>query len=187
MVNGLKKFGFEEEIDFPFPTSTSSISNENLSNEQLLADSGYGQGEILMSPFHLTAAYTTYVNNGNMVKPYLEVKDEANTTIWKENITSQENTNIILENLEEVVNNPNGTAYMPKVEGLQLAGKTGTAELKQSKDDQTGKENGWFVGVNTNNPKLLVTMMIEDVKDRGGSHFVVPKVKEVFKQYLINE
>lgn len=187
MVNGLKKFGFEEEIDFPFPTSTSSISNENLSNEQLLADSGYGQGEILMSPFHLTAAYTTYVNNGNMVKPYLVVKDEENTTYWKENITSQDNTNIILTNLEEVVNNPNGTAYKPNVEGLQLAGKTGTAELKQSKDDQTGKENGWFVGFNTNNPKLLVTMMIEDVKDRGGSHFVVPKVKEVFKQYLTNE
>jgi len=187
MVNGLKKFGFEEEIDFPFPISTSTISNENLSNEQLLADSGYGQGEILMSPFHLTAAYTTFVNNGNMVKPYLEVKDEANTTFSKEKIISEDNTNIILTNLEEVVNDPNGTAYKPIVEGLQLAGKTGTAELKQSKDDQTGKENGWFVGVNTNNPKLLVTMMIEDVKDRGGSHFVVPKVKEVFKQYLTNE
>ncbi len=187
MVNGLKKFGFEEEIDFPFPISTSSISNDNLSSEQLLADSGYGQGEILMSPFHLTATYTTFVNDGNMVKPYLEIKENTNTTLWKEKISSKKNTNILLESLEKVVNNPNGTAYDPKVEGLQLAGKTGTAELKQSKDDQTGKENGWFVAVNTNNPELIVAMMIEDVKDKGGSHYVVPKVKEVFKQYLANE
>ncbi|WP_026559965.1 penicillin-binding transpeptidase domain-containing protein [Bacillus sp. J37] len=187
MVNGLKKFGFEEEIDFPFPITSSSISNENLSNEQLLADSGYGQGEILMSPFHLTAAYSTYVNNGSMIKPYLEVTEETKTSFWKESITKKENNDILLSNLKEVVNNPNGTAYKPKVEGIQLAGKTGTAELKQSKEDQAGKENGWFVAVNTDNPKLLVTMMIEDVKDRGGSHYVVPKVKEIMKQYLSNE
>ncbi|MCV9886488.1 penicillin-binding transpeptidase domain-containing protein [Metabacillus halosaccharovorans] len=187
MVNGLKQFGFEEDIDFPFPITTSSISNGNLSNEQLLADSGYGQGEILMSPFHLTAAYTTYVNNGSMIKPYLEVTEEAKTSFWKESITKKENNHILLSNLKEVVNNPNGTAYKPKVDSLQIAGKTGTAELKQSKEDKTGKENGWFVAVNTDNPKLLVTMMIEDVKDRGGSHYVVPKVKEVMKQYLSNE
>lgn len=187
MENGLKQFGFEEDIDFPFPITTSSISNENLSNEQLLADSGYGQGEILMSPFHLTAAYTTYVNNGSMIKPYLEVTDEAKTSFWKESITKKETNDILLSNLKEVVNNPNGTAYKPKVDSLQIAGKTGTAELKQSKEDKTGKENGWFVAVNTDNPKLLVTMMIEDVKDRGGSHYVVPKVKEVMKQYLSNE
>jgi len=187
MVNGLKQFGFEEDIDFPFPITTSSISNGNLSNEQLLADSGYGQGEILMSPFHLTAAYTTYVNNGSMIKPYLEVTEEAKTSFWKESITKKENNDILLSNLKEVVNNPNGTAYKPKVDSLQIAGKTGTAELKQSKEDKTGKENGWFVAVNTDNPKLLVTMMIEDVKDRGGSHYVVPKVKEVMKQYLSNE
>ncbi|WP_175638768.1 penicillin-binding transpeptidase domain-containing protein [Metabacillus schmidteae] len=187
MVNGLKKFGFEEEIDFPFPISTSSISNGNLSNEQLLADSGYGQGEILMSPFHLATAYTTYVNNGSMIKPYLEVTEATKTTLWKENLSTQENNDLLLLSLKEVVNNSNGTAYKPIVEGLQLAGKTGTAELKQSKDDQTGKENGWFVAVNTDNPKLLIAMMVEDVKDRQGSHFVVPKVKDVFKQYLSNE
>ena len=122
-----------------------------------------------------------------MVKPYLEVTEETETSLWKENLSKKENNDVLLSNLIEVVNNPNGTAYNPKAEGLQLAGKTGTAELKQSKDDKTGKENGWFVAVNTDNPELLVSMMIEDVKDRGGSHFVVPKVKEVFKQYLSNE
>lgn len=139
-----------------------------------------------MSPFHLATAYTTFVNNGNMIKPYLEIQPEAKATVWKEQIVTSEHADLLLKDLEQVVQNPNGTAYDPQVEGQQLAGKTGTAELKQSKEDETGKENGWFVAVNTNDPKLLIAMMIEDVKDKRGSHHVVPKVKQVFKDYQSN-
>jgi penicillin-binding protein len=184
LSNGHKMFGFEEEIDFPFPNNKSTISTNGLKNEQLLADSGYGQGQLQMSPFHLAATYTTFVNDGNMIKPYLEIQHEAKATVWKEHIVTSEHADLLLKNLEQVVQNPNGTAYDPYVEGQQLAGKTGTAELKQSKEDETGKENGWFVAVNTNDPKLLIAMMIEDVKDKGGSHHVVPKVKQVFADYL---
>ncbi|MGG0853723.1 penicillin-binding transpeptidase domain-containing protein [Metabacillus fastidiosus] len=183
---GLKQFGFDEKIDFIFPTGQSSIANSALSNEQLLADSGYGQGEIQMSPLHLAAAYTTFLNEGNMLKPYLEKTDEANVTVWKEKIISSETAAIILDDLKQVVENPEGTAYAPKLEGVQLAGKTGTAELKQSKDDTEGKENGWFVAADMNERHLLTAMMIEDVKSRGGSHYVVPKVKKVFEQYVKN-
>ncbi|MEC2078684.1 penicillin-binding transpeptidase domain-containing protein, partial [Metabacillus fastidiosus] len=167
-------------------TGQSSIANSALSNEQLLADSGYGQGEIQMSPLHLAAAYTTFLNEGNMLKPYLEKTDEANVTVWKEKIISSETAAIILDDLKQVVENPEGTAYAPKLEGVQLAGKTGTAELKQSKDDTEGKENGWFVAADMNERHLLTAMMIEDVKSRGGSLYVVPKVKKVFEQYVKN-
>ncbi|KKI93939.1 hypothetical protein WQ54_02530 [Bacillus sp. SA1-12] len=184
LANGLKKFGFEEEIDFPFPTNVSTIANDGLSNEQLLADSGYGQGQIQMSPLHLAAVYTTFVNNGNMIKPYLEKKPEAKATIWKEHLVSPEHVEILFHHLEQVVQNPNGTAYEPRLQGQKLAGKTGTAELKQSKDDQKGNENGWFVAVNSNEPQLLIAMMVEDVKAKGGSHHVVPKVKEVFNVFI---
>ncbi|MDQ0229464.1 penicillin-binding transpeptidase domain-containing protein [Metabacillus malikii] len=186
--DGLKSFGFEEEIDFPFPISKSTISSEALTNEQLLADSGYGQGQIQMSPFHLAATYTTFINEGNMVKPFLEyTSEQKDTPIWKENIIATEHVNTILGDLEQVVHNPNGTGYEPVVKGIQLAGKTGTAELKQSKSDESGTENGWFVAVNTNDPSLLIAMMVEDVKGRGGSHHVVPKVKQVFKTFTGTE
>lgn len=185
--NGLKEFGFEEEIDFPFPINNSTISSDELTNEQLLADSGYGQGQLQMSPYHLAAAYTTFINNGNMIKPYLEVLPEMKTSVWKEKVTTAEHATLLFDQLEQVVQNPEGTAHKPQVEGLQLAGKTGTAELKQSKEDEEGKENGWFVAVNSNEPSLLIAMMIEDVKTKGGSHYVVPKVKQVFKSYQTNE
>ncbi|MGM7720058.1 penicillin-binding transpeptidase domain-containing protein [Metabacillus sp. Hm71] len=183
LANGLKKFGFEEEIDFPFPTNSSTIANDGLSNEQLLADSGFGQGQIQMSPLHLAAAYTTFLNNGNMIKPYLEKKPEANATMWKEQIVAPEHVELLFHHLEQVVQNPNGTAHKPQIQGQKLAGKTGTAELKLSKNDEEGKENGWFVAVNSNEPQMLIAMMVEDVKAKGGSHHVVPKVKEVFKTF----
>lgn len=184
--NGLKKFGFEEEIDFPFPINKSTIATNGLTNEQLLADSGYGQGQLQMSPLHFAATYTAFVNNGNMIKPYLEKQEEEKTAIWKEQIVTSEHAKLLLQDLEQVVQNPNGTAYKPQVEGQKLAGKTGTAELKQSQEDKDGKENGWFVAVNTDDPKLLIAMMIEDVKGKGGSHHVVPKVKQVFNEFIAN-
>lgn len=184
LSNGLKKFGYEEEIDFAFPINKSTISTDGLSNEQLLADSGYGQGQLQMSPFHVAASYTSFVNSGNMVKPYLEKKSEAVPTVWKEQAVTKENAEIILNDLKQVVENPNGTGHEPVVEGIQIAGKTGTAELKQSKDDKEGSENGWFVAIDTNDPSLLIAMMVEDVKDKGGSHYVVPKVKQVFKAFV---
>ena len=76
---------------------------------------------------------------------------------------------------------PQGTAHKAQIEGLPLAGKTGTAELK-AKQGEKGSENGWFVAYNTENPSLLVAMMIEGVQEKGGSGIVVEKVKNIFTQ-----
>lgn len=49
-----------------------------------------------------------------------------------------------MEGLEGVVNNPEGTGYGACREDIRLAGKTGTAELKATKEDTSGTEIGWF-------------------------------------------
>ncbi|MGY6213127.1 penicillin-binding transpeptidase domain-containing protein [Cytobacillus firmus] len=66
-------------------------------------------------------------------------------------------------------------------EGLPLAGKTGTAELKRSAEEK-GQENGLFVAYNPGDPNLLIAMMMESVEDKGGSKVVVEKVKKVFEK-----
>ena len=83
------------------------------------------------------------------------------------------------EDLIQVVENPGGTGHSAKISGITLAGKTGTAEIKKSQDDTDGTELGWFAAMTTNkdNNNLLVVSMVEDVKDKGGSHYVIPKVK----------
>jgi penicillin-binding protein 3 len=174
---GLKAFGFEEESEFLFPLETSTYGD--MSSEVTLADSGYGQGQVEMSVLHLASTYTTLVNNGNMIKPTLLLDDE-DSQVWKSGLLDQENVTRLNEALKQVVDNPRGTANAARMEGYPLAGKTGTAEFKE-KQNEAGKENGWFVAYNTDNPSLLVAMMIENVEGRGGSKVVVEKVKRVFQ------
>lgn len=61
-----------------------------------------------------------------------------------------------------------------------LAGKTGTAELKDKKGEK-GKENGLFVAYNADHPDLLIAMLIEDVQNDHGSKYVVNIVKNIFQ------
>jgi len=174
---GLKAFGFEEESEFLFPLETSTYGD--MGSEVTLADSGYGQGQVEMSVLHLASTYTIQVNNGNMIKPTLLLDDE-DSQVWKSSLLDQENVTKLNEALKQVVENPRGTANAAKIDGYPLAGKTGTAEFKE-KQNEAGKENGWFVAYNTDNPTLLVAMMIENVEGRGGSKVVVEKVKRVFQ------
>lgn len=174
---GLKAFGFEEETEFLFPLETSTYGD--MSSEVTLADSGYGQGQVEMSVLHLASTYTMLINNGNMIKPTL-LLDDKDSQVWKSNLLDQENVTKLNEALKQVVENPRGTANAAKIDGYPLAGKTGTAEFKE-KQNEAGKENGLFVAYNTDNPSLLVAMMIENVEDRGGSKVVVEKVKRVFQ------
>jgi penicillin-binding protein 3 len=181
-VDGLKQFGLGEEFPVSFPFVASSIGEEGMSEGQL-ADSGFGQGKIQMSALHLAMSYTPFLNEGNLLSPRLDQTKESK--VWKENVISPETAKMINADLVQVVANPKGTAHKEAfMKDLPLAGKTGTAELKTSLDDKNGKELGWFVGYNTQNPSLLVSMMIEDVKKRGGSHYVTPKVKNVFKENI---
>ncbi|WP_066055629.1 penicillin-binding transpeptidase domain-containing protein [Robertmurraya korlensis] len=174
---GLKAYGFEEESDFLFPLEMSTFGD--MSSEVTLADSGYGQGQVEMSVLHLASTYTMLMNNGNMIKPTLLLDDE-DSQVWKPGLLDEENVTRLNEALKQVVEHPRGTANAAKMEGFPLAGKTGTAEFKE-KQNQAGKENGWFVAYNTDNPSLLVAMMIENVEGRGGSKVVVEKVKRVFQ------
>ena len=79
----------------------------------------------------------------------------------------------------------NGTGHAIYRDNVILAGKTGTAEIKQSKDDTEGTEIGWFNAFNvgeSDESLLLVVSMVENVKGKGGSHYLLPKVRAIFAQ-----
>ncbi|APM40024.1 penicillin-binding transpeptidase domain-containing protein [Clostridium kluyveri] len=183
METELKNFGLGEKMIFEYGLSKSQLSSDgNIQNDIQLADSGYGQGEILLNPVHLMAIYDSFVNEGSIVKPYLLYRNDKKVDIWKKSVYSKEVADIILKDLIQVVSNPAGTGHEAYISGVTLAGKTGTAEIKNSQQDNTGTEIGWFAAVNVDNPDLLVVAMVENAKDKGGSHYVVPIVKEVFQE-----
>jgi len=181
-VNRLRGLGFGEQIPFEYGLFSSTISRTGeVSSEIQLADSGYGQGEIQMNPVHLAVIYAAFVNDGNIIQPRL-IYDGANQPqYWFTQAFSPETARIVLESL--IFSVDYGTGRNARIPGRTLAGKTGTAEIKLTQDDEGGTELGWFVLLTADedeqNP-LLVISMVEDVHGRGGSGYVVPRVKQIF-------
>ncbi len=177
--------GFGEDIPFELDMTASQISESGtFDSEAQLAASGFGQGQILVNPLHMASIYSAFVNDGSMVKPYIEYRDNAQAEYWKTQVLSKEVSDTIRDDLVQVVENPAGTGHEAQIEGLSIAGKTGTAEIKASQEDTSGTELGWFNAftADPSSPQqLMVVSMVEDVKDRGGSHYVVPKVKAAFE------
>lgn len=179
-MNGLNKLKFGENIDFTLSLSKSQYANNGeISNEKLLADSGYGQGEILVNPIHMASIYSAFANQGNMVKPYLEFKENAETEYLVEGAFAKEAASIITDDLIQVVEK--GTATDMKVSGRTIAGKTGTAELKGSKDAEADVL-GWFNCFTTDSAgeQLLIVSMVENARELGGSHYLISKIKTLF-------
>lgn len=183
-IEGLKKFGFGEKLPYSYPMTNSSISNDGkLSDDVLLANTSYGQGQIEMSSLHLAVTYTPFLNDGNMIKPTL-LASEKTGEIWHENIISPEQAETMQEDLRAVVTK--GTAKAAQKASFPISGKTGTAELKSSSKAK-GRENGWFVGYPTDDQDILIAMMMENVQDVGASGFVTEKVTEILSDVKIKE
>ena len=90
----------------------------------------------------------------------------------------------MLEGLKKIVNSPEGTGYGAHRDDVVLAGKTGTAEIKDSKGDTEGTELGWFAVMTPERDvktPILIVSMVEDVKERGGSGYVVGKTSQVME------
>jgi len=182
-TQGAMKFGIGEKMPFDMSLKTSQLSNKGITSEAQLADSAYGQAEVLMNPIQMVTEYTFMSNDGNVIKPKLLLKEGASPEIWKKSVCSKENADLIKQYLGEVVSDDHGTAHGAAMPNVALAGKTGTAELKLTQDDENGQEIGWFIAFDKDNAKLSVGIMIENVKGRGGSGMVVPKVKSIFEQF----
>ncbi|HBP37490.1 MAG TPA: penicillin-binding transpeptidase domain-containing protein [Clostridiales bacterium] len=176
-AQGAAGFGIGEDLPIDYPFYTSQIANDDLENEVLLADTGYGQGEVLVSPLHIALFYSTLATNGDLMAPILELKGALQPQVWKAQAVDAEDVPLLADALLQVIENPAGTGYSRIAAQTRMLGKTGTAELKTSLTDDQAEENGWFVAMNVDRPRLTIAMMIEDVKDRHGSHYVVPLVK----------
>lgn len=169
---GAELFGFGETFEYEYPLQTSLLTGENgFQSEIQLADTGYGQGEILVNPVHLASMFTTFVNEGTMIKPVLD-QDEETDQVALEPV-STETANLVDETLENVVSSENGTAGSLQRDGHSIAAKTGTAEV--------GEDTlGWVVSYDRDDPSLLLAVM----QDGVGSGDVLPIIDHIYDQFL---
>lgn len=177
LTAGLKKFDFDKEYNLPFTMEPAQISNDGLNSDILLADTSYGQGELLMSPIQQAIAYSAIANNGKMPYPKLDTKEATGKSTQATEATS---ANQVKDALIKTVSDPAGTAHGLEIQGHNIAAKTGTAELKE-KQGEDGLENGFVYAFDADNPDYLMVGMIENVKGRGGSGLVIDKLKPVIE------
>ena len=157
---GLNRFIFGETLDLPFEMKAAQISNdEQFNSEILLADTGYGQGQLLISPVEQATMYSVFANEGNLVYPRLLLDAQTKT---KNEVISQEAVKIVGSDLRAVVTEPTAFGYRLNALGIDVAAKTGTAEIKQSQDDTSGTENSFLFAYDYGNHNYLTVTMFED-------------------------
>ena len=176
----LDRYGFNKPLNFEQNTDISVYGN--IDSEAKLAVSGFGQGEMEVNPIFMAKIYSAFANNGNAVTPYILQKEgNDQNTVNSVNLIKPLTANKIKNDLKKVIDE--GTGKLAKIDGKNLYGKTGTAEIKMTKDDKSGEEIGWFNVFDDN--KLLIVNMVENAKKLNGSKFSLKNLREVFDKYVI--
>ncbi len=161
---------------------------------------GIGQGYLQVTPIQLAKATATLANKGKIVTPFL-VKKSVNTEDSEpekvaptDNITIKaENINTIISAMINVIHDPHGTAKgISKNINYQIAGKTGTAQVFNIKQDAKYNENdidfklrdhALFISfAPADDPKIAIAVIVEN-GGHGGS-VAAPIAGQVIKQYL---
>ncbi|WP_423190489.1 penicillin-binding transpeptidase domain-containing protein [Alkalibacterium sp. f15] len=134
-VENMLQFPFSEDFDIPLTMEPAQLANNNeISEITLLADTAYGQGEILMNTIHQQAFYTPVLNKGEFVYPQLLLQEKEAMT---EAIVSSENADLVRDMLVETVTSSNGTSYPLNDLSYSVGSKTGTAEIAGEDENET--------------------------------------------------
>jgi len=162
---GLNKFVFGKDLDLPIAMEKAQISSkDSFDSEILFADTGYGQGQLLLNPIQQIAAYSVFPNNGTMVYPKLLADKE---TTDKKDVIKASSAEMVTNDMQAVVSDKNGTAHSLAALNIPLAAKTGTAEIKQ-KQDEKGQENSFLYAFDSEKRNYSVVEFLEN-KPEGTS------------------
>lgn len=178
------RFGIGERMDFDINTSKSLFNYDNSMTETDLAACGIGQGKLLVTPLNMALVASTIANDGVMMKPFLVEKAaygsdrviyQRKPEVWKTSV-DKSTAAMIEEYMVECVSS--GTGKGAAINGIAVAGKTGTAE-----NERPGKEHAWFICyAPCENPEIAICVMQEYTGKTGSS--CAPIARELIKYYL---
>jgi penicillin-binding protein len=162
-IEALQRFGISEDHDATFDFQKSQAANLGVMNSEiLLADSGYGQGQVLFNSLTLPRALTAIADSGNL-KGLKLVKDAAQAET--RNVLSAETANRVQELMRKTVDDPTGTGNAAFIEGRAIAGKTGISEVGSG---TARTRYGWFTAIELDEGSpYITTVIVEGLGDRG--------------------
>ena len=187
-------FGFGSPLGIDLPGETGGLVpnpswKKSVKNEGWFTGDTYnvsiGQGDVLVTPLQLASAISAIANNGTLYQPmivskitdsYGNVLEEFSPKIIRTIDIDGEDFKVIKEGMREAVTD--GSAYLLKDLPIEVAGKTGTAQVTNT----FRKTNAWFTGFAPyENPEIALAIVIEGAGE--GSAAAVPVAKEVFGWY----
>ena len=155
-----KKFGFFDEIDLELDETQKPLYPNHWKKIETMTI-GYGHG-FAVTPLHLCQAYASIVNGGFIVKSTLL---KNNDQIISHRIIKSSTSEHVKSLLRSVILETKYTGPNAKIEGYELGGKTGTAELLRNGDYSSSSNLASFISVfPISNPKYLVLAMVMDPK-----------------------
>jgi len=146
---------------------------------ELLAETGIGQGLTLVTPLYMSVLYSAAANGGAAMRPYLldHVRTAAGRTVDKTTpkiekfLFSAAEAEALKDMMVYAVEH--GTGRDASVNGITVAGKTGSAE------NAAGEAHGWFAGfAPADDPKVTVVVLLEN---SGGSRAALPVARQIFE------
>lgn len=177
---------FNQSLPGPFETKNSSFVLDKNSTTMQTMQTAIGQGETLVSPYHMLLVVSAIANDGVLMNPYVvDHTENADGTVVKEyenseygKLLSKSQAQIMQEYMKQVVND--GTASALKGQSYTAAGKTGSAEINSNRDS-----HAWFVGYaskeDSGKPDIAIAVIVEGAGT--GGKYAAPVAKQVFDTY----
>ena len=183
LVRYAELFGFNTVIPFELPVAKSHIQSAGSMDKVALASSAIGQAQDLATPLQMALVASGVANGGALMQPYLvdEVRDyngkiikQFNPKLWGR-VTSRQTAHTLTDIMVKVVEE--GTGTRARINGVDVAGKTGTAEIE-------GKEpDAWFIGfAPAYDPKVAVAVLVEQGGEGGVT--AAPIARRVIEEAL---
>jgi len=158
----LRRWGIGDSLDFQLPASRDRVPPENSVVPGELAQMGFGQGALLMSPLQMALIGATIANGGSEPRPYL-----VRQVVWPAGAGSSygpaelatpisaDTASNVTKMMIAVVEGGTGTSA--RLAGVTVAGKTGTAT------NPFGAAHSWFVCfAPAENPRVAVAVIVEN-------------------------
>jgi peptidoglycan glycosyltransferase len=177
-----ENFGFNESFDIPLTVAASQFP-EDL-DDAALAQSSIGQRDVKATALQMNMVAAAIANDGTMMKPQLidtirgsdlTLLEDVQPEVFKRSTTPE-----IAEQMTELMRGPldGGTAYRAQSDRVDIAAKTGTAQLGADND----LVNSWITGfAPADDPQVAVTIVYQNIDFDTGSELTSTNLKEIME------
>jgi penicillin-binding protein 2 len=141
-----------------------------------------GQGPLLVTPLQMSVVAAIIANGGHLVHPFVEagLVDESRPEPLG---IAEETLARVRRGMVDVVESGRGTARRARVEGMQVAGKTGTAQVVALDAEEDPGDHAWFIGfAPVDDPRLAFAIIVEHAGHGGAK--AAPIAATVLEEWL---